>query len=73
MHFKGFHDCRPVKLGGYYERGLLGQDSEFLCNVFREIFSDVPKEDVDCVIQHSPAAAIGSVARCGSWEATNIS
>ncbi|AXW61561.1 hypothetical protein CJO94_05920 [Ralstonia solanacearum] len=50
-HFKGFHGCRPVRLGSYYERGLLGQDSDFLCNMFREIFSDAPKEDVESVIQ----------------------
>lgn len=50
-HFKGFHGCRPLKLASYYERGLLGQNSDLLCDAFREIFSDVPKADVEDVIR----------------------
>lgn len=49
-HFKGFHGCRPPKLASYYEHGLLGQSSTRLCEAFREIFSDVPKSDVENVI-----------------------
>ncbi|WP_078201893.1 hypothetical protein [Cupriavidus necator] len=49
-HFKGFHGCRPLKLSSYYERGLIGQDSDALSNVFREIFADVPKENVESAI-----------------------
>lgn len=49
-HFKGFHGCRPLDLRSYYERGLVGQNSEFLCDVFRDIFSDVPNEEIENVI-----------------------
>lgn len=50
-HFKGFHGCRPSRLASYYERGLLGQNSDLLCNAFREIFSDVPEEDIESAIK----------------------
>ena len=50
-HFKGFHGCRPSSVSSYYERGLLGQNSDLLCDIFREIFSDVPKEDVENAIR----------------------
>ncbi|MEM5434691.1 hypothetical protein [Paraburkholderia diazotrophica] len=50
-HFKGFHGCRPLTLSSYYERGLLGQNSDLLCSVFRELFYDVPKEHVEKIIQ----------------------
>ena len=50
-HLKGFHGCRPLRVNSYYENGLLGQNSVLLCNTFREIFSDVPKEDVETVIK----------------------
>lgn len=49
-HFKGFHGCRPISVSSYYQRGLLGQNSDLLCDQFREIFSDVPKKDVESVI-----------------------
>lgn len=49
-HFKAFHGCRPLKLSSYYERGLLGQNSDYLCEVFRGIFVDLSKDDVESVI-----------------------
>lgn len=49
-HFKGFHGCRPQSLGSYYEKGLVGQNSELLNDRFREIFSDAPKVDVENAI-----------------------
>lgn len=49
-HFKGFHGCRPSSLSSYYEKGLLGQNSQLLNDRFREIFSDAPKEDVESAI-----------------------
>lgn len=49
-HFKGFHGCRPSSVRSYYERGLLGQNSDFLCDNFRQIFSDVPKKHLEAAI-----------------------
>ncbi|MCS4306289.1 hypothetical protein M2404_000612 [Rheinheimera pacifica] len=64
-HFKGFHGCRPLNLRSYYENGLIGQNSEFLCNMFREIFYDVPQEEVENVI--SQFADRGSAERGVMW------
>ena len=50
-HFKGFHGCRPSSLGSYYDKGLLGQNSQLLNDSFREIFSDAPKQDVENAIE----------------------
>lgn len=50
-HFKGFHGCRPLRLSSYYEEGLLGQNSDLLCDMFRKIFSDAPKAHVESVIK----------------------
>ncbi|HEY4074298.1 MAG TPA: hypothetical protein VGM52_14480 [Herbaspirillum sp.] len=49
-HFKGFHGCRPLRLSSYYEQGLLGQNSDSLCEIFRDIFVDLPKDDLESVI-----------------------
>ncbi|CAG9258050.1 conserved hypothetical protein [Burkholderia diffusa] len=50
-YFKGFHGCRPVTLSSYYEHVLLGQNSESLFANFRGIYSDVPRDKVDRVIE----------------------
>lgn len=64
-HFKGFHGCRPLNLSSYYERGLIGQNSDLLCDMFREIFSDVPKEDVENAI--SQFTERGNSERGAMW------
>jgi hypothetical protein len=50
-HFKGFHGCRPTSLSSYLEHGLVGQRSEHLNKLFREIFADVEANSVEGVIQ----------------------
>ncbi|WP_446333227.1 hypothetical protein [Burkholderia pseudomallei] len=50
-YFKGFHGCRPRTLSSYYEQGLVGQNSAELFATFREIFSDVPRDKIDRVIE----------------------
>ncbi len=50
-YFKGFHGCRPLTLSSYYEQGLVGQNSAELFAIFREIFSDVPQDKIDRVVE----------------------
>lgn len=64
-HFKGFHGCRPSSVSSYYEHGLLGQNSDLLCDMFREIFSDVPQEDVESII--TQFAARSNSERGATW------
>ncbi len=49
-HFKGFHGCRPLRVANYHEHGLLGQNSSILEGLFKEIFSDLPAQELEGVI-----------------------
>jgi hypothetical protein len=50
-HYKGFHGCRPLRVQSYYEQGLVGQNGALLVQAFREIYSDVPPEQLDRAIE----------------------
>lgn len=49
-HFKAFHGCRPVDVGSYFEKGLVGQDKVQIQHVFRRMFSEWPMEHLDRAI-----------------------
>lgn len=49
-HAKAFHGCRPLSVASYYTHGILGQRSDQIIATFREVFSDLDRQDLDTAI-----------------------
>lgn len=49
-HFKAFHGCRPIDMGSYLRDGLVGQNKDHIQQVFRQMFSEYPPEQMDRAI-----------------------
>lgn len=48
---RGFHGCRPISIGSYLDKGMLGQSQASILDSFRQLFSDIPAERLNKAIE----------------------